>query len=256
MKTNYKIVVKHLRNENIYIDKKEVLRYLQYKSKVIDEETNRLLDECIVELKDLSELKYIYRIFDISKEVINNNTSINFEDEIIIESKDLTKLFQNCDKVVILATSLGLAVEKRIRYYSLSSLSKGIIFDACATAYIEALCDYVEGKIKTIAKKEGVGITFRYSPGYGDVSISHQKDLVNSLNATKLIGLTVSESSILIPRKSVTAFVGFDKAMKAAVSHDSTDNFEKSKKEKNSCPTCKLYADCNYRKEGGKPCDK
>lgn len=234
------------------MDKKEVLRYLQYKSDIIDEETDRLINECILELKDLGELKYVYRIFNIN----NDNTTINFEDEIIIKSKDLSKLLKNSNKAVLLATTLGLAVENRIRYYSLSSLSKAIIFDACATAYIEALCDHTEAEIKTLAKKEGIGITFRYSPGYGDVSISHQKDVVNSLNATKLIGLTVSESSILIPRKSVTAFIGFDKTMEVTASHNSTDKFDSSKEKKSSCSTCKLYGDCYYRKEGGKPCDK
>ena len=244
---NYKIMANYIESEHISIDKKEVLKYLQYKSDVIDEETDRLVDACILELKDISELKYVYRIFNISKENINNKAAVNFEDEIIIESQDLTKLFRNCNKIALIATTLGLAVERRIKYYSLSNLSKGIIFDACADTYIEALCDYVESKIEALAKIEGAGITFRYSAGYGDVSISHQKDLVNSLNAGKLIGLTVSQSSMLIPRKSVTAFIGFDETIKTTTSNNSTDN---------SCSTCKLYNDCNYRKEGGKPCDR
>ena len=54
-------MVEHLKSEHISIDKKEVLRYLQYKSDIIDEETDRLINECIIELKDLSELKYVYR---------------------------------------------------------------------------------------------------------------------------------------------------------------------------------------------------
>lgn len=247
MKKNYKLTANHIESKHINIDKKEVLRYLQYKSNIINEETDKLIDECILELKDISELKYVYRIFNISKENINNKATVNFEDEIIIESQDLAKLFRNCNKAVILAATLGLAVESRIKYYSLSNLSKGIIFDACANTYIEALCDYVESKIKALAKIEGAGITFRYSPGYGDVSISHQKDIIYLLNAGKLIGLTVSQSSMLIPRKSVTAFIGFDKSTKTTASNISKDN---------SCLTCNLYDSCNYVKKGGKPCDR
>jgi len=240
VKANYKIMVEHLKSEHISIDKKEVLRYLQYKSDIIDEETDRLINECIIELKDLSELKYVYRIFNIS----NDNASISFEDEIIIKSKDLSKLFKNSNKVALMGATLGLAVENRIRYYSLSNLSKGIIFDACATTYIEALCDYVENEIRIIANKEGTNITFRFSAGYGDVSIHHQQKIINSLNAAKLIGLNVSESSILIPRKSVTAFIGF------------VDNYEKTENKKSSCSTCNLYDDCSYRENGGKSCGK
>ncbi len=50
---------------------------------------------------------------------------------------------------------------------------------------------------------------WRFSPGYGDCPLSAQRSIVNSvLNATRLIGLTVTPTSLLIPTKSVTAVIG------------------------------------------------
>ena len=51
-------------------------------------------------------------------------------------------------------------------------------------------------------------LTDRFSPGYGDFPMESSKDLVGLLDAGRRIGLTVSQSGILIPRKSVTAVLG------------------------------------------------
>lgn len=229
--------VNNIKNSEINIDVAEALRYLGYKSKEVDEATTRSLNESISELQEISELKYVYRIFDINR--LDNN--ISFQDKINIKSHDLANLFNNCDKAAVLATTIGFEVEKRIRYYSMTNLSKSIVFDACAAAYIEALCDYVEDEIKELAAKEGCSITYRYSPGYGDVPLSHQSEILATLNSGKLIGLTSLESSILVPRKSVTAFIGFSKTIKI---------YERS------CLDCAFYDNCSFSREGGKPCAK
>lgn len=220
--------VRHVENSIVKIDEAEALRYLGCKNKEIDEETNRLLKESIAELQEISRLRYVYEIFAIEKE--NNN--ISFENKINIKSDDLSKLFMHCDNAAIMAATIGFEAETKIKYYSVSNLSKAVVFDACAASCIEALCDMAEAEIKAIAEDEGCRITYRYSPGYGDVSVSHQGEILSALNAQRLIGLTASDSSILIPRKSVTAFIGFDK---------SNTLHEKS------CLNCNLMGNCIYR---------
>ena len=54
------------------------------------------------------------------------------------------------------------------------------------------------------------------------------------LKTYERLGLSVNESSIMIPRKSVTAFIGMKR--------------EKCRKENNKCKSCK-YSDCVFRKE-------
>ena len=227
--------VNFIKKDLVVINKDEALRYMGYNSKTVDIETQKLLDESIAEVKDLAELKYVYKIFDIEKE--NNN--ISFENVINIKSNDLYTLFKNCEKSAVIAATLGFEVEKRIRYYSLTNLSKALVFDACATSCIEALFDVAQAEIKEIALKEGFNTTHRYSPGYGDVPISHQSEILSALNAQKLIGLSVLDSFILVPRKSVTAFIGFIKDYKI---------------NKKSCIDCNLFGNCNFSKEGDRKC--
>ncbi len=222
--------VRYLNNNPIEIDKTEVLRYLRYENENVDENTNKLLNDSIAELKEISELKYVFRIFNLKKE--NNNVS--FENLINTKSNDLELHFRHCERSAVMAATIGFEAERKLKYYSVTDLSKALVFDACATACIEALCDVAELEIKEIAAKEGCNTTFRYSPGYGDLAISHQGEILSALNAQKLIGLTVSDSSILIPRKSVTAFIGFNKGNEI---------------HKNTCLNCSLFGNCAFQRK-------
>ena len=58
---------------------------------------------------------------------------------------------------------------------------------------------------------EGKNCKPRFSPGYGDLSITIQKDFLQALNADKTVGLSLSEGNLMIPEKSVTAFIGVSK---------------------------------------------
>ena len=73
----------------------------------------------------------------------------------------------------------------------------------------EMLTNFFE-RIKQEAEKEGAKVQPRFSPGYGDVSLEVQKQIFTTLRPEK-IGLTLMNSLIMAPEKSVTAFVGWKK---------------------------------------------
>lgn len=217
---------------DLSIDKNEVLRYLGYGNKKVDEITNKIIDSCLDEILRLARTNFIYNIFDIKRE----DRSIFLKNlKIKLEGKDIYKHLQGSKKCAIMAVTLGSEVDKRIKYYSKMDLTKSIIFDACATAGIEALCDRVEALIKRISINNGYYTTHRYSPGYGDLPIETQPHILNLLDAQKHIGLTVTDSYILIPRKSVTALIGIG---------------EENQSKLIGCKSCKLYNNCLFAKKG------
>jgi cobalamin-dependent methionine synthase I len=73
--------------------------------------------------------------------------------------------------------------------------------------FIEELVDLVNDEIKKIAEKQGLKTRPRYSPGFGDVPLEIQKDFFRLLPCTR-IGLTLMDTLIMAPEKSVTAFCG------------------------------------------------
>ena len=87
-----------------------------------------------------------------------------------------------------------------IRTAQVSDMAYALVLDACASAGVEAVLDALE--------KELPAGTRRYSPGYGDLPLSLQKDFSLTLDTPRRIGLCVSDSLTLLPRKSVTAIIG------------------------------------------------
>ena len=103
--------------ELIKIDKKEVLRYLQYKNQNINEDLSNLIDESIEETKKIINPKFVlrrYPIKKISKE--NGKKQVILENgNLILESNDIYNLFEKCDECILMATTLGLDIEREIR---------------------------------------------------------------------------------------------------------------------------------------------
>lgn len=215
------------------IPKAEVLRYLGYKSQNIDKNLENLIDETIEEGRNLLSCKYIVASYEC--DVIDNGVLIKGTN-LILKGENIKNHLKYSNEVRLIAVTIGNNIEKRISLYEKSNLTKGIILDSVATTAVEEICDRLEENIKKEAEKKDLSITFRYSPGYGDLPLDVQKDFLNTLNAEKTIGLTVSNHLILFPRKSVTAIIGFIPKKKA--------------NNKRACEVCTNYENCKFRKEG------
>ncbi|TDT61054.1 methionine synthase [Fonticella tunisiensis] len=164
------------------INKNEVLRYLGYKNQPIDENLNELIDSCIDEIKEISDPRYICNIFDVKvfeNEVQLSNTNLT------LRGRDITNHLRNSKKCAVLASTLGVKVDNRIGYLERVDMTRALILDACATEAIESICNEVEDGIREPARKEGLDINYRYSPGYGDLPIDVQPHILNVLNAEK-----------------------------------------------------------------------
>ena len=221
--------------DKIEIDKKEVLRYLEYKNQKIDSNLNSIIDDCIKLTKSKINPRYTLGVYSILKEKINYNYQIKFRDsELVIESKDLYKLLNNCNECIVLAATIGINIEKEIKINSYLNLTKSIIIDACATTAIEDFCGKLQSNIELILNKEGKYITNRYSPGYGDLNIDFNEIFINLLSTSRKIGLTITEDKIMVPRKSVVAIIGISEI--------------KNKYNKKSCLDCLNYNRCKYKK--------
>ena len=55
-------------------------------------------------------------------------------------------MFDSCNKVVVIACSLGIEVDKMLRYYAMIDMTKMTVLDALASSYLEAKCDEFENK--------------------------------------------------------------------------------------------------------------
>ena len=211
------------------ICEKEILRYAGCKSS--QEELLRLLEECLQEVRSGYKGSVCYKEYPV---MIEEGLVKIGENEIF--SKDLAKNLEGCKSVILFGATIGVQMDRLIARYSKISPSRAFMMQAIGTQQIEALCDTfceeMEKEYDTILKP-------RYSPGYGDVPLEVQKLFFAHLDCAKHIGLSLNDSLLMSPSKSVTAFVGI-----TDLERNSTN--QKDRLKRNKCAMCQMM-DCQYR---------
>lgn len=159
-----------------------------------------------------------------------------------LQGDDIAAHLAGCHAVYLTAITLGQGAEAALRTAGALNMQQTVLLDACASAYIEIQADLQEAALRQTVEKGGEYLTGRFSPGYGDFPITFQKQLIRLLDGPRVIGLSVSSSGILLPRKSITALLG-------VANHPVTGHLA-------GCQHCQLFEKCQKRKEGnfcGKP---
>ena len=188
------------------VDRKETLRYLGYGRQEADGQALQLLEEVAAELEADSIPKSIYREYGCQVE----GDKVLFGG-LAVTSASLARNLKGCGRVVLLAATIGRTADLMIKKYSVLNLAKAAIVQAAGAAYIESYLDEISAEIKKDAQGRGLYLRPRFSPGYGDLSLSCQPDLLQELEAGKRIGIKLTESLLMTPSKSVSAVVGVSK---------------------------------------------
>lgn len=204
------------------IDKGEILRYAGTKES--SPEIDALLEECLAEIKDKLSYKVCFAQFPLA--FCHDAIDLSFMQ---VKSEKLRKNLSGCHSFVLFAATVGIEIDRMIAKYGRVSPSKALMLQAIGAERVESLCDLFN---RTVSEEYGYTAP-RFSPGYGDLSPEVQKDFFRVLEPNRKIGLTLNESMLMTPSKSVTAIIGISD--------------EKQTETKHSCSVCEKY-DCSYRR--------
>ncbi len=122
-----------------------------------------------------------------------------------VQSEQLAKNLDSCASVLLLAATAGVGIDRLIGKYGRIAPSKALMFQAIGTELVEAVCDMFS---KEYEAEHNCTLRPRFSPGYGDLPLETQKDIFAVLEPARKIGLTLNDSLLMSPSKSVTAFAG------------------------------------------------
>ncbi len=136
-----------------------------------------------------------YHLFDINDPVLRTT---------FLVGRDVPTLLEDCHRVILLAATLGAGVDTAINRLQITDMAAAVMLDACADGAIENVCDNL---CTDLAAKYGY-LTHRFSPGYGDYPFALQRDFAAVLDLPRTIGVTLTDSGLMVPQKSVTALVG------------------------------------------------
>lgn len=184
------------------ISRKTIAKYLGYRGKVLDSATAALVEEAIGELSPIAPRHTLRRL---PLSISGSSVQIG---GMALESKSLFTHLAGCGEAVLLAATLGVQADQVIRRASVAHMSRAVVLAACAAAKLEAYLDAVGAALAKELEKESLYLTPRFSPGYGDLSLGCQGELLGLLEAGKRIGLCLTSENMLLPLKSVTAILG------------------------------------------------
>lgn len=211
------------------ISKSEAARYMGVRGE-IDSRTAYLLEKYEPAVRAALRPAYVYREAEISR----NNGEIQILG-INMTGESIKNHLKGCQRAVIFAATVSAAADTLIRQTSVSDAAGALAVDCLCSSAVEQVCGKVEDEI--FSDINAVYRTWRFSPGYGDLPIQLQREFLAALNAQRRIGLTVTESCMLLPAKSVTAVIGISDIPVSP--------------EQISCDVCPARENCGIRAAGG-----
>lgn len=217
--------------ESLQIDKGDILRYMGQAGHEPEAELDGEIERSIASIRSLAVPRVAVRVFPLyrGEHLQAGHTTLQ------LAGSDIERHLLDCDRVAVLAVTLGHEVDRKIRSSEPASMFRALVLDACASVAVESLAERTEQCIAAQYQADGIFHTGRYSPGYGDFPLQTQSAILDVLDAERAIGLTATAYHILLPRKSITAVIGLS----------SECDVSKSR----SCEACKLHRSCAFRVE-------
>lgn len=139
-----------------------------------------------------------------SPEVAARRAELEREAPIVPRGLSLRTTWQGRD-VIFLCGTLGAAFDAWQRKLAAMSAADAYLAQLIGLDAVEKLMDELERKAKSEVEVEGKRLMPRRSPGYGDLPLELSREIIALLDATKKIGVSITDSNLLVPSKSVTA---------------------------------------------------
>ena len=172
-----------------------------------------------------------YRVSEIAWE---NGMPSPVGGQLVLPGRTAAVMLRSCSHAALLVCTLGTTFDALARQVQARNFADALLLDGFGGAYVEAGCNAAEREIA--AKLPGKYLTDRFSPGYGDLPLDVQSPLLALTDAPRRLGVTLSESNLMNPLKSVTAVIGLsDTPQQARI---------------RGCDYCAMRTRCNLRKAG------
>lgn len=163
-----------------------------------------IVKDVIEEAAGFISLKGTYIIEDFSP--ADNGIFLKSGD--IIRGTLPAKLNGTATSALIMACTSGKVMTDKIAELQKTDMEKAVIYDATASEITDWGLEWIIRYVSTMLKRENRIVSKkRFSPGYGDFELKNQRIFYKLLELDKL-GISIMESCILVPEKSVIAMTG------------------------------------------------
>ena len=184
----------------IPFDEKEILRYAILPSFAPKPE-ELPLQECLKAAKGAAQCRAVWRRYLLVRD--GDTLDLGFAKT---DSRDLKKHLEGCGEILLFACTAGAETDRRIARAKLLSPARGLLMHAIGAQQVEGGCDRLCARLAQQFPDRQ--LTDRFSPGYGDLTLEMQRDVMAALDCGRTVGITLTDSLLMTPSKSVTAIIG------------------------------------------------
>lgn len=216
--------------KDLVVSKSEIVSTLGYDKGAIPPHFEEMIDDILSRLLNYCEIKAGYRLLDVKKPQ-DRKDGLNIGCKFFNLQNIVTSQLGKSEKAALFVCSIGPAMENWAKKLSAEGdVTLSYLVDTVASVAEEQTTDVLHDHIGKQMQLRELKITNRYSPGYCNWSVSEQH-LLFSFFPYNFCGITLSESALMTPIKSVSGIIGVGTSVKRV---------------EYTCETCGVK-DCTYR---------
>ncbi len=155
------------------------------------------------------EGKGVYRTLSITG--IDTKLVRTRETETLFVGEKMVKLLRNCDYATLIVATIGPKIENEVDRLSGPEPAHAYFLERVGAWMADYMGIWVDKMLEREIIRAGYSRTYRFGVGYGDWPLSSQKEVME-LTRADLIGLSLNEAFIMLPRLSVSAVIGWQRA--------------------------------------------
>jgi len=191
------------------VEVKEVMRFLGARGRAGSPRLKRKIRSMLSEADVLLEPRVYARRKKVST---TQQGAVLIDRDVPLKSRKVAKTFRNSSTAYVFVATVGEKVDRKIRdLMKESSVSDASILDAIASAAVEKMLDQFQTSVDKELARLNLTSTIRFSPGYCDWNIKEQHKIFKTIDAGT-IGVTLTPSALMHPRKSVSGVFGVTEA--------------------------------------------
>jgi hypothetical protein len=198
--------------EDVKINLKDIRLILGYSEAKMPAHFEETINEIILKVPQKCNIRAGYKILNVEKNDKKDNLLVGgvlFKTDRIVAAE-----FKEAERAALFVCTIGSAMEKWSKELMFSGDAiRGYFVDIIASATAEAVANILHDQIKKQMLQNGVNVTNRYSPGYCNWSVAEQHFLF-SLLPKNFCGVTLTESALMTPIKSVSGIIGIGSKVK------------------------------------------
>lgn len=193
---------------DLIIDQKEIENSLGYDHTMPDPYIQAVVTNQLSELANLNSYKFGYRHLD---GLITGKKSIQLGEIVFNPKLIITRCLEGSSSFILLVATVGEEVDHWINQKNDGNdIVEAFIADILGSVIVESVVRYGLQYIENEMSAGDLRISNSYSPGYCGWNIMEQQAFF-SLLPEKFCGITLTQSDLMLPIKSVSAIVGVGK---------------------------------------------